>query len=144
MTAVREDLLVRVTDEVIGAEEAVAFVEDPAAGGTCAFLGTVRDHSAAGAVTGLTYEAWVELAVRRIEELADELFDRWSIRRVAVLHRFGALAIGDVSVAIAVSAAHRAEAFEACRHAIERLKQDVPIWKREHLVTGESGWIMGS
>jgi molybdopterin synthase catalytic subunit len=144
MTAVREDLLVRVTDEVIGAEEAVAFVEDPAAGGTCAFLGTVRDHSAAGAVTGLTYEAWVELAVRRIEELADELFDRWSIRRVAVLHRFGALAIGDVSVAIAVSAAHRAEAFEACRHAIERLKQDVPIWKREHLVSGESSWIMGS
>lgn len=144
MAGVRDDLLVRVTDEAIGAAEAVAFVEDPAAGGTCVFLGTVRDHSDAGTVTGLTYEAWVELAERRLEELGEELFGRWSIRRAAVLHRFGDLAIGDVSVAIAVSAAHRAEAFEACRHAIERLKQDVPIWKQEHLVSGESSWVMGS
>lgn len=144
MGRVRDGLVVRVTSEEIGADEAVARVADPGAGGTCVFLGTVRDHSDHGEVTGLTYEAWEELAVRRLAELGDELFERWPIRRAALLHRFGQLAVGDVSVAIAVSADHRAEAFEACRHAIERLKQDVPIWKKEHLVTGESSWVMGS
>jgi molybdopterin synthase catalytic subunit len=141
---VREELLVRVTSEPIGADEAVAFVADPGAGGTCVFLGTVRDRSDAGDVTGLTYEAWEDLAARRLEELGEELFETWPLRRVALLHRFGELAIGDTSVAIAVAAAHRPQAFEACRHAIERLKADVPIWKKEHLVTGESDWVMGS
>jgi molybdopterin synthase catalytic subunit len=144
MGRMREDLLVRITDEPIGADEATAFVADRAAGGTCVFLGTVRDHSEAGEVTGLTYEAWAELASRRLEELGEELHSRWALRRVALLHRVGELAVGNVSVAIAVSAAHRAEAFEACRHAIERLKLDVPIWKQEHLATGESAWVMGS
>jgi molybdopterin synthase catalytic subunit len=140
----REELLVGVTSEPIGADEAVAFVGNPGAGGTCVFLGTVRDHSASGDVTGLTYEVWEELAVRRLEELGDELFEGWPIRRAAIVHRSGALGVGEVSVVIAVSAEHRAEAFEACRHAIERLKTDVPIWKKEHLVTGESSWVMGS
>lgn len=142
--AQRRDLLVRVTVEPIGIEEPVAFVADPGAGGTCVFLGTVRDRSEAGSVTGLTYEAWEELAVRRLEELGAELFEGWPLRKVALVHRHGDLTIGEVSVAIAVSAEHRAAAFEACRHAIERLKQDVPIWKKEHLVTGESEWVMGS
>jgi molybdopterin synthase catalytic subunit len=144
MGRVRDELLVRVTTQEIGADEAVAFVADPSAGGTCVFLGTVRDRSDAGDVTGLTYEAWEELAVRRLDELGEGLFARWPLRRVALLHRHGELAVGEVSVAIAVSAAHRAEAFEACRHAIERLKRDVPIWKKEHLVSGEAGWVMGS
>ncbi len=144
MGRVREDLLVRVTGDPIGADEAVAFVGDTGAGATCVFVGTVRDHSELGGVTGLTYEAWDELAVRRLEELGAELFAAWPLRRVALLHRVGELAIGDASVVIAVSAEHRAEAFEACRHAIERLKQDVPIWKKEHLVSGESSWVMGS
>ena len=134
----REDLLVRVTDE------AVAFVGDPAAGGTCVFLGTVRDRSQAGGVTGLTYEAWDELAVRRLEEIGVELLGAWPLRKVALLHRTGELAIGEVSVVVACSAAHRAEAFEACRHGIERLKQDVPIWKKEALASGEAHWVMGS
>jgi molybdopterin synthase catalytic subunit len=144
MGRMRQDLLVRVTAEPISGDDAIAFVGDPGAGGTCVFVGTVRDHSDNGAVTGLLYEAWEELAVRRLEELGQELFERWSLRRVALLHRFGELAVGDESVAIAVSAAHRAEAFEACRHAIERLKRDVPIWKKERLVSGESSWVMGS
>src|SRR5207342_220154 len=80
--SVRPDLLVRVTGDPIGAEEAVDFVNDHAAGGICVFLGTVRDHSDAGAVTGLTYEAWEDQAERRLEELADELFERWPVRKV--------------------------------------------------------------
>jgi molybdopterin synthase catalytic subunit len=144
MSCVRDGLLVRVTDEAIGADEAVAFVGDPAAGGTCVFIGTVRDRSDAGEVTGLTYEAWEELAVRRLEELGEELFGTWPLRKVALLHRTGELGIGEASVVVACSAPHRAEAFEACRHGIERLKQDVPIWKKEALVSGDAHWVMGS
>jgi molybdopterin synthase catalytic subunit len=140
----RPDLLARVTSESIDAEEAIAFVSDPAAGGTCVFLGTVRDHSEAGTVSGLTYEAWEEQAVRRLEALADEMFERWPLRRVAFLHRYGELGIGDVSVVVACSSPHRAEAFDACRHGIEQLKRDVPIWKKEHLTSGASSWVMGS
>jgi molybdopterin synthase catalytic subunit len=141
---VRDDLLVRVSSDPISVDEALGFVADPAAGGTCVFLGTVRDHSDAGDVGGLSYEAWPELAARRLEEVADEAFAKWSVRRIALLHRAGDLRVGDASVVVAVSAAHRAEAFEACRHAIERLKEDVPIWKKEHLRAGESHWVMGS
>jgi molybdopterin synthase catalytic subunit len=141
---VRRNLLVRVTADAIGADEALAFVADPGAGGTCVFLGTVRDHSDAGGVTGLAYEAWEEQALRRLSELGDELFELWPLCKAAFLHRFGDLAVGDVSVVVACSAPHRAEAFEACRHGIEQLKRDVPIWKKEHLVSGESSWVMGS
>lgn len=144
MGCMRQDLLVRITADPVGADEAVTFVADPAAGGTCVFLGTVRDHSNAGQVTGLTYEAWEEQAQRRLEGVAEEMFGRWPLRRVAFLHRWGELAVGDVSVVVACSAPHRAEAFEACRHGIEQLKRDVPIWKKEHLATGSSSWVMGS
>ena len=108
------------------------------------FLGTVRDRSTDGEVTGLTYEAWDELATRRLEELATEMFERWPLRKVALLHRSGELEVGEVSVVVACSAPHRSEAFEACRHGIEQLKRDVPIWKKEHLRSGASSWVMGS
>lgn len=138
------DTLTRVTPALLSVDEALAFVADPAAGGTCVFLGTVRDHSAAGDVTGLRYEAWDELAERRLEELATELTTTWELRKVAILHRTGDLGVGEASVVIAVSAPHRSEAFEACRHAIERLKEDVPIWKKEALTSGDAHWVMGS
>lgn len=139
-----EGVLVRVTSEAISSDEAVAFVADARTGGTCVFLGTVRDHSSEGDVDGLSYEAWDELALRRLKEIAAEAFEKWPIERMAILHRTGDLRIGEVSVVVAVSAEHRAEAFEACRHGIERLKEDVPIWKKEHLRAGESRWVMGS
>lgn len=144
MVDVREELSVRVTTDPLEPAEAVAAVADDAAGGTCVFLGTVRDHSEAGRVTGLTYESWEELALERLRELGEELFARWPLRRVALWHRSGELGIGEISVIVACSAAHRAEAFEACRHGIERLKRDVPIWKKEHLARGESHWVMGA
>ncbi len=137
-------LLVRITTDPLDIDEAVAFVADPAAGGTCIFLGTVRDRSDAGEVTGLTYEAWEEFGLERLERLGGELLGAWPIRKVAILHRTGDLGVGEVSVVVACSASHRAEAFEACRRGIERLKEDVPIWKKEHLIVGESHWVMGS
>ncbi len=142
--SVQDNLLVRITSDPLNPQEAVDFVGEPSAGGICVFLGTVRDHSAAGAVTGLRYEAWDDLAVTRLEEIAAEMFEKWPARRVALLHRTGNLDIGDVSVVVACSAPHRAEAFEACRHGIERLKEDVPIWKKESLASGDAHWVMGS
>ena len=134
----------RVTTEPIDPAEALGFVSDPASGATCLFLGTVRDHSERGEVQGLRYEAWAELAETRLLEICDEIAASAAIRRAAIIHRYGDLLPTDISVAVACSAAHRAEAFEACRLGIERLKQSVPIWKQEHLASGDAEWVMGS
>jgi molybdopterin synthase catalytic subunit len=140
-----ERTLVRIGEGPPSVDDALAAVTDPAAGGTCVFVGTVRDHSGAGdAVTDLTYEAWDELAVARLGEIAATIHEQWSVCRVALLHATGTLAIGQVSVVVAVSAPHRAEAFEACRFGIEELKRDVPIWKKEAFTTGEADWVMGA
>jgi len=144
MSAVSEPVLVRISGRPLSVDEAFSFVRDPAAGGTCVFVGTVRDRSDAGEVVGLHYEAWEELAARRVRELADELLAAWPVRKVAILHRVGDLEVGEASVVVACSAPHRAEAFEACRHGIERLKRDVPIWKKEALASGRGEWVMGS
>jgi molybdopterin synthase catalytic subunit len=137
-------VLTRVQFEPLSLDDAASAVADPAAGAVCIFTGTVRDHSDAGDVTGLSYEAWHELAELRLRALADGILRRWPVRRVAIVHRVGDLAVGETSVIVAVSSPHRAEAFDACRHGIEQLKQDVPIWKKEGLVTGEAHWVMGS
>lgn len=137
-------LSVRVQADPLSTDAALAAVADPQAGGTCVFVGTVRDHSDAGAVTGLTYEAWDELAVRRLREIGEDLVGRGDVLRVAIHHRTGELGVGESSVVVAVSSPHRAEAFEACRDGIERLKRDVPIWKKESLVDGEARWVEGS
>jgi len=141
---VRSQAMVRVTADPLSVDEALAAVADPGAGGICVFIGTVRDRSDSGDVTGLRYEAWEELAVKRLEELAEELAEKWPVKKVAIFHRTGDLDVGESSVVIACSAPHRADAFEACRHCIERLKVDVPIWKKEELATGEAHWVMGS
>jgi molybdopterin synthase catalytic subunit len=141
---VREQLLVRLTDDPLDSSEALSFVADPGSGGTVLFSGTVRDTSDAGEVTELEYEAWDERALARMAAIGEEMFDGWPVRRVAILHRTGRLAVGQISVLVCCSAAHRAEAFEAARHGIERIKQDVPIWKKEGLAAGEAHWVMGS
>ncbi|TMK83813.1 MAG: molybdenum cofactor biosynthesis protein MoaE [Actinobacteria bacterium] len=140
----RNELLVKLTADPLDPAEALAFVSDPGAGGTVLFSGTVRDHSAAGSVTGLEYEIWGERAREGLEAIGDELFERWPVCRVALLHRHGSLAVGEVSVLACCSAPHRAEAFEAARHGIERIKRDVAVWKKEHLATGHAEWVMGS
>ena len=144
MSVVSDDVLVRISADPLRIDDATSFVADPGSGGTCVFVGTVRDASQAGEVVGLHYEAWTELATDRLSEIAREMRGRWPVRKVAILHRVGDLSVGEVSVVVACSAPHRAEAFEACRHGIERLKEDVPIWKKEALVSGEAEWVVGS
>lgn len=139
-----ERTLVRVTADPLRPAEALAFVADPRAGATVLFTGTVRNHSAAGGVTGLDYEAWQELAERRLRELSEEMLERWQLCKVAVLHRTGTLGVGETSVVVCCSAPHRPEAFDAARYGIEQLKRDAPIWKKERLATGDAQWVMGS
>jgi molybdopterin synthase catalytic subunit len=115
-------------------------VADPAAGAIISFVGTTRRDNAGRIVLRLEYEAYEPMALSEMRKLASEAIERWKIVRIAIAHRVGVVEIGETSVAIAVSAAHRGEAFEACRFAIDRLKEVVPIWKKEHFEGGEI-WI---
>jgi len=117
-----------------------AAVADPSAGGAVTFVGTTRRDNAGRVVLRLEYEAYEPMALREMRKLAHEAGERFGIVRIAIQHRIGVVEIGEISVAIAVSAAHRAEAFEACRFAIDRLKEVVPIWKKEHFEGGEI-WV---
>ena len=135
-------VLVALTREPIdGASLTRAVAHDPA-GAVALFLGTVRDHEGDRRVESLEYEAYEPLAAERLRALAEEVAERWPEARVAVVHRLGPLALGEVSVGVAVATPHRAEAFDACRHLMERLKASVPIWKRS---TGPEGstWVEG-
>jgi molybdopterin synthase catalytic subunit len=115
-------------------------VADPAAGAIVSFTGTTRRDNAGRKVLRLEYEAYEPMALSEMRKLASEAIAKWKIVRIAIAHRVGVVEIGETSVAIAVSAAHRGEAFEACRFAIDRLKEVVPIWKKEHFEGGEI-WI---
>ncbi len=116
-------------------------VGDPAAGGIVVFSGVVRNEKGGRPVKYLEYEAHAPMAEAKMREIGEETRRRWpSVKAVTMLHRVGRLEIGESSVLIAVSAAHRAEAFEACRHAIDALKRTVPVWKKEHFEDGEV-WV---
>ncbi|MBO9350063.1 MAG: molybdopterin converting factor subunit 1 [Thermomicrobium sp.] len=115
-------------------------VTDPRAGAVVLFIGTVRDHARGKRVLYLEYEAYAEAALETFAQIAEEIRQRWDVLGIAIAHRTGRVDIGEASVVIAVSSAHRAEAFEACRYAIERLKQVAPIWKKEVYEDGEI-WI---
>jgi molybdopterin synthase catalytic subunit len=112
----------------------------PAAGATVTFLGTTRNHNDGRQVIRLEYEAYHDMALAEMRKIGDTARHRWPIERIAIVHRIGVVPIGEASVAIAVSAGHRVAAFEACHFAIDRLKQVVPIWKKEHFEGGEI-WI---
>jgi molybdopterin synthase catalytic subunit len=113
-------------------DEAIAHVRDAAAGGLCVFLGVVRNQNEGRPVVKLEYEAYEPMAVAETRRIAHELLQEMPTVRLAVLHRIGTLAVGEVAVVCAASAPHRREAFRACRALIDRVKARVPIWKREH------------
>jgi molybdopterin synthase catalytic subunit len=115
-------------------------VGDPGAGATVTFAGMTRNENAGRRVIRLDYEAYEPMALSEMVKIARAAGMRWEIVRIAITHRIGTVAIGETSVAVAVAAAHRAEAFEACRFAIDRIKEIVPIWKKEHFEGGEI-WV---
>ena len=124
----------------IDAAAVTAAVADPTTGATCTFLGTTRDHNDGRTVTELEYEAYPEMAVAEMRKIGDEARQRWPITHIAIVHRIGVVPIGEASVVIAVSSPHRVAAFEACHFAIDRLKETVPVWKRELFEDG-AVWV---
>lgn len=135
-----ETALVR---EPISPEQMVAELPSSGDGACLLFLGVVRDHNEGRAVSGLDYEAYEGMAERTLAVIATEASDSFGTDRIRVLHRIGALKVGEVSTAIAVATPHRGEAYEASRYIIEELKKRLPIWKREHYVEGDSHWVGG-
>jgi molybdopterin synthase catalytic subunit len=133
-----------ITTEPIGAHSVLPLVESEQYGAALVFLGVVRNHNEGRAVTGVYYEAYREMAERTLKEIVEEAARRVEPASIAAVHRLGELAVGNVSIAIAVSTPHRAEAFDACRYVIEEVKQRLAVWKQERYTSGESDWLAGS
>ena len=128
----------RVTRDVLSVDEVVAGVTDAAVGAVVTFVGVVRGASEGRQVRYLEYEAYPEMAERTLAQIGEEVRARWpEILRVAIVHRVGRLEIGETAVVIALAAAHRPGVFDALRFAIDRLKEIVPIWKKEVWIDGE-------
>jgi molybdopterin synthase catalytic subunit len=133
--------MIRLTTEPIDYHALTEQVRRPGCGAVVTFLGTVRDLTGDRVTTALDYEAYPGMAEKKMAEIEQDTRRRWPVGELALVHRLGHLEVGDVSVAVAVSCPHRAEAFEACRHAIDRLKELVPIWKKENWQDGTSEWV---
>ena len=129
-----------IVSHVIDAAAVTAAVGHAGAGATVTFIGTTRNHNDGRRVTRLEYEAYPEMALAEMRKIGETAQRRWPIEGVAIVHRIGVVPVGEASVVIAVSAGHRGVAFDACRFAIDRLKEVVPIWKKEHFEGGEI-WI---
>ena len=129
-----------VTNQPIDLDELVRFVTDPEAGAVATFIGTTRNNNEGRQVIALDYEGYPEMAEKELRRIGKDAKTKWPICRMAITHRLGPVQIGEASVIIAVSSAHRDAAFAACRFAIEEIKKTVPIWKKEVFEGGEV-WI---
>jgi molybdopterin synthase catalytic subunit len=133
--------MVSLTTEPIDYHALAERVRRPDCGAVVLFLGTVRDLTDGRVTAALDYEAYPEMAEKKMAEIETDTRQRWPVGGLAIVHRLGHLDVGEVSVAVAVSCPHRAEAFEAGRHAIDRLKELVPIWKKENWADGTTEWV---
>jgi molybdopterin synthase catalytic subunit len=129
------------TQTPIDAERARLALKDLGAGGHVSFEGWVRDQNEGREVTRLAYEAFQELALKEGDRIIAEALRRFPIKHARCIHRVGSLGLGDMAVWVGVSSAHRGEAFDACRFIIDEVKHRVPIWKKEHYRSGDSGWV---
>ena len=130
-----------ITTEPVSEADVRPLVETPESGAVVVFLGIVRNHAEGRGVDSLEYEAYPPMAEQKMSEISEEARERWPLHGVAVVHRVGHLEIGEASIAIAVSSAHRAEAFAACEFVMDRVKEDAPIWKKEHWSEGGARWV---
>jgi len=133
--------MIRLTHDVIDYHALTESVRRNHCGAVVTFLGTVRDLTDGQVTTALDYEAYPGMAEKKLAEIEEDTRARWQVGEIALVHRLGHLEVGEVSVAVAVSCPHRAQAFEACRHAIDRLKELVPIWKKENWADGRTEWV---
>jgi molybdopterin synthase catalytic subunit len=133
--------MIQITTEPIDPQSVLASVRSPLAGAVVLFLGVTRQMTEGRRTLSLDYECYPQMAEKKLSELRAEAMQRWPLVAVSIVHRIGHLEIEDISVAVAVSAAHRRPAFEAGQWLIDTLKQVVPIWKQEHWADGTSEWV---
>lgn len=133
-----------ITLETIDPAVVLSLVGAPEDGAVVLFLGMVRDHNDGRAVSGMRYDAYGAMAEKVLQTIAEEAADRLGTDRLVAVHRVGELGIGEISVAIAASGPHRAEAFDATRYVIEEIKKRLPVWKKEHYVEGDAQWVTGT
>ena len=133
--------MIRLTRDPIDHAALTEQVRRSDCGAVVAFLGTVRDLTGDRVTVALDYEAYPGMAEKKMTEIEADTRRRWPVGEMAIEHRLGRLEVGEVSVAVAVSCPHRADAFEACRFAIDRLKELVPIWKKENWADGTTEWV---
>jgi len=134
--------LISITEKPIDVNKLLNDVSDQSSGASVLFTGTVRDHNEQDKVSKLHYEAYQEMAEKILQEIENEIRTKWKINKFVAIHRTGTLKVGEVSVAIAVSAEHRKEAFEACKFGIDSIKEKAPIWKKEFAESGTE-WLEG-
>jgi len=132
--------LISITEKPIDVNKLFNDVSDQSSGASVLFTGTVRDHNEQDKVTKLHYEAYQEMAEKILQEIEIEVHKKWNINKFVAIHRTGTLKVGEVSVAVAVSAEHRKEAFEACKFGIDSIKEKAPIWKKEFAESGTE-WL---
>lgn len=137
-----EDSVFRLIREPIDVRRVAESIQKPEDGAVVVFEGAVRNHSQAKAVRFLEYDAYESMALKKLEEIGSRAKDKYDIRAIAIVHRLGHMDIGELSIVIAVASAHRGPAFDACRFAIDTIKEIVPIWKKEFYEDGEV-WIEG-
>jgi molybdopterin synthase catalytic subunit len=133
--------MIQLTRQPIDYHALTESVRRPGSGAVVTFLGTVRDLTGEQVTVALDYEAYPGMAEKKLAEIEADTRARWPVGDIAMIHRLGHLEVGEISVAVAVSCPHRAQAFEACRHAIDRLKELVPIWKKENWADGRTEWV---
>jgi molybdopterin synthase catalytic subunit len=131
---------IKISNQPLDVQLCINGVMSPESGGIDVFIGTVRNVTKGKAVLCLEFEAYEKMALTEMDKIAAQAGEKWPVQKLIVHHRTGILAVGEVAVVIAVSAAHRAAAFEACRYVIDTLKQTVPIWKKEVFEDGEV-WV---
>ncbi len=131
----------KVTKEPLNVQEVITLVKRSTDGAVVTFDGIVRDNFDGRAVRYLEYEAYAEMAEKKMVEIATEVRQKFAVGKIAMVHRIGRLEIGESSIVIAVAAPHRHAAFEACAYAMDRVKEEVPVWKKECFVDGEAHWV---
>jgi len=131
---------IQISDKPLNIQACIDWAMHPECGGIDVFIGTVRDKTKGKQVIKLEFESYEAMAIKEMRKIADDVLQKWPVKKILIHHRTGILSIGEVPVVIAVSAAHRAAAFEACRYTIDTLKQTVPIWKKEIFEDGEI-WV---
>ncbi|HEY9195834.1 MAG TPA: molybdenum cofactor biosynthesis protein MoaE [Mucilaginibacter sp.] len=135
-----DTMQILLTAETLDIQHCINWIMSPDSGGIDVFIGTVRNATKGKPVLKLDFEAYEPMAISEMEKIAKQAFEKWQVQKVLIHHRTGTLQVGEVPVVIAVSAAHRAAAFDACRYIIDTLKQTVPIWKKEFFDDGEV-WV---